>query len=106
MAEFTVIERGPIQFRIVDGKLKDRWIIVAYLIIKDQLERIEASKINPKVINEIDKHVAAYVNEGIEPPKAITTAIQNFADDFIATGEITIRAGDYLSIQKFVRKME
>lgn len=106
MAKYTVMKRGPIEFRIIDGKLKDRWLTIAYLIIWDNFNRIEASKINPKVINEIDKHVAAYVNEGIEPPKAITTAIQNFADDYIATGEITIRTGDYLSIQKFVRKME
>lgn len=104
MANVQALDKAGAEFRIVDGKLKDRIIKVAYRKPDAASQRIKAEKINLEVFNVIDEHLSAFVNEGVKPPKAIAAAIENFADDYKARGDITMRAGDYLSIQNFIKE--
>jgi hypothetical protein len=52
----------------------------------------------------LEKHVNSYVFEKKEPPADIATAVMNIADDFLAGREPVIRAGDYISLQNYMRK--
>ena len=54
----------------------------------------------------VTDHLRAYVDKGVKPPNEIASAILNLADDFMAGNQITIRAGDYISIQNFLRGMK
>jgi hypothetical protein len=83
------------------------WGIVAYLIIDDVLiGRLgELVRIPPDGVfeKEVYKHLSAYVDKHEMPPDEIAPAILNMADDFMAGREITIRAGDYISLRSFFR---
>lgn len=84
----------------------NRIIIVAYLIINGDTVAAEAVKFAPnaKFFDLVSKHVDAYVKEGVIPPEPIATAIINFADNLMADGTMTIRTGDYIAIQNFLRQ--
>jgi hypothetical protein len=43
------------------------------------------------------------VKEGKAPPNAIETPVLIAADDYLAGRDITLRAGDYIAVQSFVR---
>ena len=85
----------------------DRRIWVYYLIIVDKLahqfEKVLAARPDDHFYETFSKHVQAYVKDGTAPPKAIETAVMNAADDFMAGRDITLRAGDYIAVQNFVR---
>ena len=51
----------------------------------------------------IADHTNAYLFESKEPPAEIATAIKNIVDDHINEREIVIRAGDYASVQNYIR---
>ena len=51
----------------------------------------------------VNKYATAYVEKGVQPPEMIASAIANFADDFASGRDITIRSGDYIAIQNFIR---
>jgi len=86
------------------------WSIFAYLIINGLLwkEASELVQIKPdsRFDEVVTKHIRAYVEEGVKPPNEIASAILNLADDFMAGNQITIRAGDYISIQNYLRGMK
>jgi hypothetical protein len=94
------------------------------LTIEDILERIKnikkylvwpgwyEKKIDESVIagmpskqftEAIEKYVNAYLFESKEPPAAIAAPIMNIADDILSNREITLRAGDYITLQNFVK---
>lgn len=52
----------------------------------------------------VGDYVHALVNEGKEPPSAIATAIYNLGDDMLAGRQPTIRTGDYIALQNFLRQ--
>ena len=52
----------------------------------------------------VTSYVKEYVEKGKMPPEAIAPAIMNLADDFASGREMNIRAGDYISIQNYLRK--
>jgi len=59
-----------------------------------------------KQFNEtIEKFVNAFLFENKEPPAAIAGVIMNIADDVLNSREITLRAGDYITLQNYVKTM-
>lgn len=83
------------------------WGRIAYLIINGvfigklaELVQIAPDKHFDKVVA---KHLSEYVDKGVMPPDEIAPAILNMADDLLAGSEITIRAGDYIALQNFLR---
>lgn len=103
MAKIITVDRGAVEYRIIDGKLKDRWIIFAYKINTTIFEDFGKVKLTHEVVDLIDEHVSAFVDEQVEPPAPIAATIKNFADDYVSSGKITIRAGDYISLRNYIR---
>jgi hypothetical protein len=52
----------------------------------------------------VNQYAKAYVEKGEQPPDMIASAIVNFADDFVSKRDVTIRTGDYIAIQNFIRQ--
>jgi hypothetical protein len=48
-------------------------------------------------------HTNAYLFENTEPPAEIAPAIKNISDDYVGGREMIFRAGDYISIQNYIR---
>jgi hypothetical protein len=93
------------KWRIEAAKLPD-WSIIAYLIIIDMRDVSNLMEYKPdeKFFSMVSEHANNYLEKGIMPPESIATAILNIADDHMAGKQITIRAGDYIALQKFMRK--
>jgi hypothetical protein len=78
---------------------------VMYLIVNEKVridERVNA-QIDKFMEGVALKHVRAYVDDGTMPPAEIAPAILNMADDVMAGRQVSLRAGDYIAIQNFVR---
>jgi hypothetical protein len=90
---------------LIEVKIKDPISPIAYLIILDLKELAEAVKYKPdeKFYNFINEHMNTYLNERKMPPAPIAGAIMNLADDYMSDRPITIRAGDYIALQNFMR---
>ncbi|HME45503.1 MAG TPA: hypothetical protein VKF36_20600 [Syntrophorhabdales bacterium] len=100
------ISRFNVKFVAVDW-IVPFWWKVAYLIINDGIGGIANKFKNPidaKFNELVTTYLQAYVNENKMPPAEIAPAIMNLADDFAAGREMTIRAGDYIAIQGFMRQ--
>lgn len=89
------------------------WIIkrkieVMYLVINGWLgkEHGEVVHIAPEnnFYELIAKHMNAYLQDGVMPPAEITPAIINLIDDQKAGRKMTLRAGDYISLQNYLKK--
>ena len=84
-----------------------RWILVAYLIANRQIKDLANDiKFNPseEFYNTVAKYLGAYMVQNTMPPKAITGAILNLADDYLSNRPIDLRAGDYLGHPKLHKK--
>jgi hypothetical protein len=90
--------------------LYPRWWEVAYLIVgpdgwlKDELAKLIQIAPDERFNEVVSQHVSAYVHDGTMPPAEIAPAILNLADDVMAGRKMTIRAGDYISLQQFARQ--
>jgi molybdopterin converting factor small subunit len=86
----------------------DRRTWVYYLIIVDRAAQhwAELLEVKPdeRFFAILNEHVKAYVEMGKMPPKEIESTVLNVADDFMAGRDITLRAGDYIAMQNFVRR--
>lgn len=51
----------------------------------------------------VETHVNAYLIDKKEPPSEIAAAIMNIGDDILDGREPVLRAGDYISIQNFIK---
>lgn len=91
----------------LDKSFVNWWHRYAYLIVKDNISEI-GEIINVPVTAEfnsmVSQHVKAYIENGKMPPKDIAPAILNLSDDFIAGREVTVRAGDYISLMTHFKK--
>ena len=95
----------PVRIVLNDLIWKRKWWVM-YLIVNDKI------RIDERVTAQIDKfmedaalkHVRAYMDEGTMPPDEIAPAILNLADDVMAGRQVSLRAGDYIAIQNYVRK--
>jgi hypothetical protein len=59
--------------------------------------------ITDQLMEVVSKHVNAYIKEGAVPPAEIASPILNIADDMLSGRAPTIRTGDYIALQQFVR---
>jgi hypothetical protein len=87
--------------------LDKRWW-VAYLIVNDLLrkelvELVEAAP-DDRLMSLVKEHLNAYVEKGTMPPAEIAPAILNMADDLMAGRQPTVRAGDYIGLQTYMRQ--
>lgn len=95
-----------IQFRWADW-IKELRIRVMYLYpppidLRDIFE-FQTKGVRSRFLKEVQTHTKALLLEQKEPPAAISAAIHNFADDIAAGRDVTIRAGDYIAIQNFMK---
>jgi hypothetical protein len=87
-----------------------RWWEVAYLIIGPggwrnvDLVRIIETAPDERFNELVTEHVNAYIQDGKMPPTEIAPAIMNLADDLMAGRKMSMRAGDYISLQQFARQ--
>jgi hypothetical protein len=90
--------------------LVQRKIILYYLIIRDccwnnQLfTDVIQSAPGGEFYEMVSKHMSAFLQEGKMPPEEIAPAIMNLVDDQTSGRAMTMRAGDYISLQNYLRK--
>ncbi|MCE8425423.1 MAG: hypothetical protein J5U17_06555 [Candidatus Methanoperedens sp.] len=86
----------------------ERKIMVVYLDINEEFSKefSDVMQMAPekKFYEFVAKHVNAYLQEGMMPPTEIAPAIINLVDDYKAGRSMTLRAGDYISLQNYLRK--
>lgn len=87
----------------------DRRIWIYYLIILDRLKLrfkdVLEARPDSRFFEELNRHVTALVKEGKAPPEAIASAVMNVADDVLAGREVQLKAGDYITLQSYFRKV-
>jgi hypothetical protein len=84
-----------------------RWWLVAYKIppmLHESLLEIVRIPPDERFEGLVSKWVTAVVQEGATPPAEIAPAIYNLANDLLSGRELTIRTGDYITIQQYLRK--
>jgi len=83
-----------------------RWIIVAYLYPPPigEFSRYAEVELDAKAVNVLHTHVKAYIEKGIVPPAQIRSVVMNIADDLANNRTPTLRTGDYIDLQSFIRK--
>jgi hypothetical protein len=59
--------------------------------------------ITEQLATMLSKYTYAHINDGETPPREIAPAILNIADDVLAGRAPTLRAGDYISLQQYIR---
>lgn len=94
-----------ISVKVSDWLLERRQRIM-YLVINWDIKQLGRQvRVKPEAdFNAvISKYVTRYVDDGKMPPADIAPAILNLADDYIAGREVSIRAGDYITIQNHIR---
>jgi len=81
--------------------------VLMYLVIHDKLlvKYGDLMKVRPseKFFDMVHEQVMSHVIDGTEPPKEISSAIMNIADDMMAEREVSLRAGDYISLMNYAR---
>jgi hypothetical protein len=85
-----------------------RWVLVAYLITNWKVIDVARNfKMQPSRMfyNTVAKHLGAYLNKNVMPPKEIAGPIMNLADDYLANRQMTLKAGDYIALQNFAKKI-
>jgi hypothetical protein len=84
------------------------WWKYAYVIIGPWGDKTSIGLTRVKPDENFNQIVAGFVKEYVEngkmPPEPIAPAIMNLADDFASGRDMNMRAGDYISIQKYLRK--
>jgi L-arabinose isomerase len=99
--------RPEIFVKFVKQQIFDRWILVAYKIVNWNIrELVEGVQIkdDEKLYEVMNEYVRAYIEHDKMPPEPIRAAVLNVADDYIAGRQITLRTGDYISIQNFIHQ--
>jgi hypothetical protein len=56
-----------------------------------------------RFIKMVNSHVNAFVENGTMPPAEIAAPILNMVEDIMAGREPTMRAGDYVALQNYMR---
>ncbi len=86
-----------------------RWCICCYLIINWRIEDlVERLHVEPssKFYQVLAKHLMDYVHNDIMPPEELESTILNMGEDFMAGRPVQLRAGDYIAVQKYMRKLK
>jgi len=87
----------------------DRSDWVKYLIVLEWQRRLVDEKAFAAVTSEkfnafLNQHVSAYILQKKVPPAEIAPAIMNIADDLLSGRDPTLRTGDYIQLQKYMRE--
>ncbi|ABK18111.1 hypothetical protein [Syntrophobacter fumaroxidans] len=87
---------------ILDRK---HWVMYLQPPILDlsELREVFSKAQQAELAKVIQTHTKAFMVKGKEPPAEIAGAIKNFADDIASGREVTVRAGDYIAVQNFMR---
>ncbi|MGA2161298.1 MAG: hypothetical protein ABSG28_03735 [Methanoregula sp.] len=80
------------------------WWKVAYLILHENFGDLVTNPVDEAFGRAINAHVNAYLNKGTMPPTEIAATVMNLADDVMAGRKMTIRAGDYIAVQNYMKK--
>lgn len=98
---------GKLPLFIKRETILDRRIWVYYLILVEKAIQTLGAQLevrpDERFYQTFSKHVEAYLKDGKAPPKAIEGAVLNAADDYLAGRDVTLRAGDYIAVQNYVR---
>jgi hypothetical protein len=90
--------------------LLERKIICYYLIIRDccwnhkKFSDVLVKAPEKQLYEIISTHMNAFMQQGTMPPAEIAPAIMNLIDDQSSGRTMTMRAGDYISLQNYLRK--
>lgn len=83
---------------------------IMYLIVRDatlaEYRREIEVRPNEKFYDMVQKEVMAHVIDGKKPQEQILTALLNIEDDMMAGREVTMRAGDYIALMSYARKIK
>jgi hypothetical protein len=79
------------------------YLVVDETILKNYGELIKRAP-DDAFFNMVEKHINAYMEKGVMPPAEIAPAILNAVDDMRAGRKIALRAGDYISLQNYIKK--
>ena len=94
---------------LVPEWIAKRWCVVCYLIINWRIsDLVKQIQIEPdsRFYKVAAEYLYEYAINNKMPPAEIAPAILNIAEDFIAGKPVQFRAGDYIQIQNFARKMK
>lgn len=85
--------------------LKDavKYLTVTVNFNADSVGNIIRSKLDKRFTDFAEEYVDAYIYDNKEPPTEIAGAIKNIADDVLSGREPVVRAGDYISIQNYIK---
>jgi hypothetical protein len=86
----------------------DRSDYVKYLVVNEwQRTTIDETVFNAVTSEKfnvfVGEHVNAYIADKKMPPSEIAGAIMNIADDLFSGREPVLRAGDYISLQNYMK---
>lgn len=83
-----------------------RWILVAYLYPPPVAEfsKYAEVELDAKAVKVLHTHVKAYMEKDTIPPAEICSVVMNVADDLANNRAPTLRTGDYVALQSFIRK--
>jgi hypothetical protein len=62
--------------------------------------------VGQKFTDHLNKLVSSYVLKQVEPPAEIASVVMNLADDHFCGRSPVIKAGDYITIQNYIRNGE
>jgi hypothetical protein len=87
----------------------DRSDWVKYLVVFDWQKKLIDEEVFAAITGEkfnqfVREHVNSYMVNKKAPPKEIAGAIYNIVDDMLSGREPTLRAGDYIALQNFMRR--
>lgn len=94
--------------RVFEQQIPEFWCLASYLIlnfnIKDHIRWAEM-EVTEEFTKTLAQHVYAYIYEDKAPPAGIEQTVLNVAEDLAAGRQVVLRAGDYISVQKFIREI-
>lgn len=91
----------------LEEHIRRDWCVASYLIINFNIQdivRYAERELPDTFVKEMAKQVYAYVYEDKMPPEEIAQTVLNVSEDMMAGRPVQLRAGDYLAVQKFLRK--
>ena len=81
-----------------------RTIFLYMLVIPDEFKHFVDMTPEGKFSEMAAKYMKDYLEKGDIPPPEIAPAIFNLVDDQLSGRDLTIRSGDYISLQNYLRK--
>lgn len=106
MEEREIVRPVRVLREIEIPKFAFRKDAIKYLTVNfnaNSVGNIIRSKLDKQFTDFAEEYVDAYIYDNKEPPTEIAVAIKNIADDVLSGREPVVRAGDYISIQNYIK---